>query len=313
MPSQQLLLVIGGDNIAASRHLSRLRRLEEACSENRVTVLRQAQLLDSEPTAIDIKSNFDSVIICGNAEESKILSACRLLRSWGLQVIVAIDSLDSPNPNGLSANCLESLEAELCQISLSEAVIYLINGDTKFVYAYPKADVAASVVVLLEQSQRVLLVKRKFEPFQGSLALPGGFLRPLLEDLPTCAARELEEETGVALSPENLHLVSVRSNPNRDRRGHVIDSGYLAFVGADQEQTVLQSLKASDDADEACFFPLSLALKLSIAADHATLLADAVQLARRKRSEVSSVKRFVHEVSRWLTSLHTFDRAPARF
>ena len=110
MLSQQMLLIIGGDNVAATRHLSRLRRLEEPCTASRVTILRQERLLDSEQTANEIRSSFESVIICGNAEESEILDACRLLRSWGLQVIVATDSLDSPNLNGLSAGCLEAYQ-----------------------------------------------------------------------------------------------------------------------------------------------------------------------------------------------------------
>lgn len=167
------------------------------------------------------------------------------------------------------------------------------------------------MVVLLESSRRVLLVKRKFAPFKGCLAVPGGFLRPLLEDLPTCAARELAEETGIRLGAEQMQLVSVRSNPNRDRRGHVIDSGYLAVILPAQEKAVLSALCAGDDAEEAAFIPIDLALKLPLAADHGSLLADAIKVFQsRKAQELPSIKTLLGSITRRLAAAN---RARAMF
>ncbi|HEY9714010.1 MAG TPA: NUDIX domain-containing protein, partial [Chroococcales cyanobacterium] len=46
-------------------------------------------------------------------------------------------------------------------------------------------------------SLEVLLIKRKFDPFKGHWALPGGFLNEDDDTLEQAAERELLEETNV--------------------------------------------------------------------------------------------------------------------
>ena len=69
-------------------------------------------------------------------------------------------------------------------------------------YEYARPSVTADVVIVTrEASPRVLLIRRKNEPFAGAWAIPGGFVDPG-ETLAAAAERELREETGV----ENVAL-----------------------------------------------------------------------------------------------------------
>jgi len=120
----------------------------------------------------------------------------------------------------------------------------------------------------------VLLVERKNEPFQGRLALPGGFLRGD-ESLEETAARELAEETGLDAGTLLLRQVGVYSAPDRDpRRPRVVTCAYLA-IAPDLPVPV-----AGSDARAARWVPVARATDPKLAFDHDRILADAVDLAR---------------------------------
>lgn len=68
-----------------------------------------------------------------------------------------------------------------------------------------------------------MLVTRKFNPGQGKLAFPGGFV-DYNENPATGCLRELEEECG--LHGHNLQLITVAGNPSRDPRGHTVSVVY---------------------------------------------------------------------------------------
>ena len=117
-------------------------------------------------------------------------------------------------------------------------------------------------IVIPDGEGRVLLIQRASEPFQGSWALPGGFV-DLGETVEEAAVREAKEETG--LDVEILRLVDVYSDPDRDPRGHNVSVAFLARAGGDPS--------AASDAAEAAFLdPSSTAL----AFDHDRIIADAL-------------------------------------
>ena len=64
---------------------------------------------------------------------------------------------------------------------------------------YPPFAVTVDIALFTieDDTFKILLIERGGDPYRGDLALPGGFVRPD-EDLDAAAARELEEETGLA-------------------------------------------------------------------------------------------------------------------
>jgi 8-oxo-dGTP diphosphatase len=68
----------------------------------------------------------------------------------------------------------------------------------KYCYNYPKPSVTTDCIIIKNIGKpELLLIKRKHDPFQGSWALPGGFVE-IDEDLEPGAKREIEEENRTA-------------------------------------------------------------------------------------------------------------------
>lgn len=92
----------------------------------------------------------------------------------------------------------------------------------------------------------MLLIKRAAPPFEGSWALPGGFVEPD-ESLEAAARRELLEETGIrADALEQLHCFG---DPGRDPRERVISVAYVAWVNTGSTR-----VRAGSDAADADWF-----------------------------------------------------------
>lgn len=133
-----------------------------------------------------------------------------------------------------------------------------------FTYDYPRPSVSADVVVFSTESQSVLLIKRKKEPFANSWALPGGFME-IDESADRAAIRELKEETGIVV--EQVNQIGAYSDPDRDPRGRVVT---IAFWAEASENVATQ---AADDAVDAKWFALSELPPLAF--DHEKIIADA--------------------------------------
>ncbi len=134
--------------------------------------------------------------------------------------------------------------------------------------------VAVDIVVLTirENKLTVLLIKRGIPPFEGSYALPGGFVLNE-ESLEQAALRELSEETGTT----DVYLEQLYSfgEANRDPRGRVVSVAYYALISSERAP-----LSAGSDAAEARWFPVEDLPKLAF--DHATIVDSAVTRLRNK-------------------------------
>src|SRR5947209_17688940 len=114
----------------------------------------------------------------------------------------------------------------------------------KYCYAYPRPALTVDIVVLTDEAKpRVLLIRRKADPFAGRWALPGGFVEEE-EPLDAAARRELREETGI--EAPTLEQVMAVGDPGRDPRGWTVTVVHKTVVKADAVHP-----KAADDAAEA--------------------------------------------------------------
>lgn len=118
-----------------------------------------------------------------------------------------------------------------------------------FVYKYPRPAITVDTIVIAPRNQEmlILLIKRKEYPFQGSWALPGGFIN-MDELLIDAAARELEEETSI--SGVELKQFYTFDAILRDPRQRIIST---VFHGELSEPV---PVKGMDDALEAKWFPI---------------------------------------------------------
>ncbi len=119
---------------------------------------------------------------------------------------------------------------------------------------FPPTFVTVDSVVV--QSGHILLVKRKFEPGKGLLALPGGYLKQN-ERIEDGALRELREETGIRVSTTMLksHVKEskVFDYPGRSLKGRVITHAYYVKL---PDSGDLPEVKGHDDAEKAFWLPL---------------------------------------------------------
>ena len=117
----------------------------------------------------------------------------------------------------------------------------------------------------------ILLVTRKNDPFKNCLAFPGGFVEYGEDPIQGCM-RELKEETD--LDGLDIELLTVRGNPNRDPRKHVVTIIYIVNVKEDAEP------KGGDDAKEAKFYPLAEILKTQkdkMSFDHYSIIEELIE------------------------------------
>jgi 8-oxo-dGTP diphosphatase len=124
---------------------------------------------------------------------------------------------------------------------------------------------ALTVDGILFEDDSILLVKRKYKPFQGAWAIPGGFVE-YGEKTEDAVLREVFEETNMRTKIHSL--IGVYSDPHRDPRGHTITVVYLIDY-KDGE------LHAGDDASSVKFFKMNELPALAF--DHAVIIKDAFQ------------------------------------
>ena len=145
-------------------------------------------------------------------------------------------------------------------------------------YKYPHPAMTADCVVFGFDGKQlhVLLIERGLEPYKGSWALPGGFMK-IDETVEQCALRELKEVTGVEdIYLEQFHVFSA---VGRDPRERVVTVAFLALVRKSDFRLI-----AGDDAAGASWFELGKLPPLAF--DH----HDIIDMARKRLPELMRTK-----------------------
>ena len=120
------------------------------------------------------------------------------------------------------------------------------------------------IVVENSNSNKVLLIKRKKDPFKDYFSLPGGFVNEG-EKVEDAVRREAEEELLVKVEP--IDILGVYSDPNRDPRGHIMSITFIVKI-------ITGELKAGDGVAELKWIEINNLGNIKIGFDHLKILSD---------------------------------------
>jgi len=191
-----------------------------------------------------------------NFYSSEELSDIKLSRECRILLKKGIDSLDRKKLRRLNRLILESIYP------------HEIARDKQ------NPSVTVDIVIFTIQKEKlcVLLIKRKYPPYKGKWAIPGGFVK-YEETLDDAAMRELEEETGVKeVYIEQLYTFG---EPRRDPRKRVITVAYFALISS-------ENLVVRPDADVSDVRWFSVYNLPKLAFDHERIVKYALKRLRNK-------------------------------
>lgn len=143
-----------------------------------------------------------------------------------------------------------------------------------YTYKYPHPAVTTDCIVFGFDGTKLnlLLINRGIEPYKGSWALPGGFMK-IDETAEQGALRELQEETGV----KDIYIEQLQAFTavDRDPRERVMTIAFMAFVRQEKYEVI-----AGDDAAKAQWFPVNSLPQLAF--DHKEIITLALDKLRWK-------------------------------
>jgi len=125
-----------------------------------------------------------------------------------------------------------------------------------------------TVDTIIQRDSRILLVKRRNDPFKGYLVLPGGFVNEG-ERVEDAAKREVKEET--SLNIELLNILGVFSDPTRDPRGHMMSTVFIAKISSHNDKV---DAVAQDDAAAIEWISLEVIDTRNVGFDHKRIISD---------------------------------------
>ncbi|TXT67606.1 MAG: ADP-ribose pyrophosphatase (modular protein) [Promethearchaeota archaeon] len=187
----------------------------------------------------------------------------------------------------LGAGILADL-AELLMISFSlgegDIPAVILNGTFAIIissvlvialiyYALVKYDIKKENIrktvdgVILDRRGNILLIKRKYPPFQDFFALPGGFINKG-ETPKEAIIREIKEETNMEI--KIIKKIGVFDEPGRDPRGEVHSTAFLCEITGDPSKA-----RGDTDSKEALYLPIKELHKTKLAFDHRKILQEA--------------------------------------
>ena len=129
-----------------------------------------------------------------------------------------------------------------------------------------------TVDIIIEKDDKIVLIRRKNEPFKGKLAMPGGFVNEgeLIEDR---AIKEAKEETSLGIKLKEI--LGVYSIPDRDPRGHLMTTVFIA-------KPISGKVKGGDDASDAGWFRIDKKILNELSFDHKKIVTDYLKWKEKK-------------------------------
>ena len=113
----------------------------------------------------------------------------------------------------------------------------------------------------------LVLIKRKYPPFQNFYALPGGFIEEN-EKPEDAVIREVEEETN--LNVKIIEKIGFYNEEGRDPRGNVHSTAYKCMIIGD-----VSLMKSGLESEEVKLISIEKLIDMELAFDHKEILKDA--------------------------------------
>jgi len=131
-----------------------------------------------------------------------------------------------------------------------------------------KAEIGKTVDAVIEDNAgNVILIKRKYPPFQGYYALPGGFIEKGESPI-KALVREVKEETNLDI--KILHKIGLYNEEGRDPRGNIHSIAYKCSIIGD-----ITKMRSGDDSKKVEMIPKNQLKDVELAFDHKKILEDA--------------------------------------
>ncbi len=128
-----------------------------------------------------------------------------------------------------------------------------------------------SVDAIVKKGDKIVLVRRKYDPFKGMFALPGGTVEKG-ENTEEAVVREVKEETN--LNVKIKKKLGLYYAPNRDPRGPTTTTVFVT-------EFTSGILKGQSDAIEARWFGIEEINLNNLAFDHAKIIRDYIEQSRK--------------------------------
>ena len=138
-----------------------------------------------------------------------------------------------------------------------------------------------TVDTIIQKESKILLIKRKKDPFKNMMALPGGFVNEG-ETVEEATKREIREETSLEI--RLLDILGVYSDPNRDPRKHIMTT---VFVGEIESSKDVEAI-AGDDASDIVWLDLESIEKHVFGFDHKKIINNYLKWRHRRGTFWSS-------------------------
>ena len=155
-----------------------------------------------------------------------------------------------------------------------KTIFVYLKHNIKMSFPNPQIKLTVDAIVFGYNAGKIsiLLIQRKYNPFKGQWAIPGGFVLEN-ESLEDAVARELKEETGISIN--YLEQLYTFGNVDRDPRGRVVSVAYFGLIHPEGH-----TLEATTDAEKAQWFDMDTLPELSF--DHQQIIEIAIERLRGK-------------------------------
>ncbi|TFG00273.1 MAG: NUDIX hydrolase [Promethearchaeota archaeon] len=213
-----------------------------------------------------IQEIYQKQVQADQEETEKALNILNFLLGAGIlaDLVELIMVALSLNSGDFPAIFLNSIFAIIISGVLAFAIIYYVFVRIKIKRERAKKTVDG--IILNNDKTKIILIKRKYPPFQGHYALPGGFINRG-ETPEDALEREMSEETNLDVSI--IEKVGYYDESGRDPRGEVHSTAFLCKVKGNENAL------GGSDALSAEFIPINKLKEIKLAFDHREMLEDA--------------------------------------